>query len=130
MDVGENTTENVQVEPAASVEPQLSVTENGALMESPIPVSGSWPLLVNVTVIGDEDELIDVLGKLSFPNESVAVGAVNPVPLSVAVIVPLAATTVSVPFSVPATVGLKATTIAQDVLAATLLPQELLTTLK
>ena len=120
---GAKVTEKLQDEPAETVPPQLLTTEKSPLMEVPMPVSGSPPLLVSCTAMGADRALIVVFGKLTLVVVSVSEGPVIPVPVNCAVWVPRLSTSVSVPVAAPAATGAKEMVMAHAVFAANVLAQ-------
>ena len=129
-EVGSNCTLMVHEAPLADrFAVQLLVWIKGWVegMEMLIEVRFTPPLLVSVTdwaaAMGEICPTM-VLGKLSEVAESVSVARASPVPLKVAVWVPLASVTESVPLAAPTAVGVKVTYNGQAPLAATELPAQ------
>jgi hypothetical protein len=107
----------VQAEPIGRVSAQVLLP--GAMAKSPLTAmvsieSGVPPLLVRVTVCGEEPRPTPVAGKL-IPKrgESETPGGAMPVPLSVTVCARYWSETVRVPAPGPRTVGWKMTPMVQ-----------------
>jgi hypothetical protein len=125
--LGANSTVIPHEELAANWLPQPSTAVKSVLpvevvTEVPMPVSGSPPLLVIVTVMGVALCPTTVAGNARFVVESVSVGPASPVPLNCAVCVPTLSVTVKLPVAAPACVGAKSTVTAHADPAASVPP--------
>jgi hypothetical protein len=130
-EVGVNVIWNVQVEPDGIVAPvQLSddFTNSAALVPLIVTldtVRSDVPLLVSVTVTGDEDEPTITVPWLTLVGEMVPAGVPPPVPDSATVGLPALVVTVTVAERAPSAPGVNDTLKVQLDPAATLVPEQL-----